>query len=61
MRVNLIEVVETQNTIIQLQSDVIDELFRLLLQHISAEEADALPAIEKINTAAGLRQGIGGA
>ncbi|MBQ9692492.1 MAG: hypothetical protein IJV70_04975 [Clostridia bacterium] len=58
---SLAETVEQQNAVIRLQSEVIDELFILLLQHITAEEADRLPAIEKINTAAKLREKIPGA
>ena len=54
------EAVERQNAIIRIQSGVIDELFCLLMQHISADEADSLPVIRKINTAASLRQEIGG-
>ena len=54
------EVVERQNAIIRIQSGVIDELFCLLMQHISADEADSLPVLKKINTAASLRQEIGG-
>lgn len=53
-----IEVVEKQNAIIRIQSDVIDELYRLLMQHISAEEADALPVISRINEAAIIRREI---
>ena len=34
-----LKVVEQQNAIIRIQSGVIDELFILLMQHISAEEA----------------------
>ena len=52
------EVVERQNAIIRIQSGVIDELFCLLMQHISADEADALPAVKRINEAASLRQWI---
>lgn len=51
-----IEIIETQNTIIKLQSDVINELFSVLSQHLQAEELDSLPVVEKINTAARLRQ-----
>ncbi|MBQ7562774.1 MAG: hypothetical protein IJT16_02160 [Lachnospiraceae bacterium] len=58
---NLAETIEQQNAVIRIQSEVIDELFILLLQHITAEEADRLPAIEKINTAAKLREKIPGA
>ena len=55
---NLVKVVEAQTAIIHLQSDVIDELFLLLMQHIGAEEADKLPLLEKINEAAKLRENI---
>ena len=42
-----LEIVEQQNAIIRIQSGVIDELFLLLMQHISAEEADgSLPLRE---------------
>ena len=58
-RVNPMEVVERQNAIIRIQSGVIDELFCLLMQHISADEADSLPVIQKINTAASLRREVG--
>lgn len=47
-----LEIVEQQNAII-------DELFLLLMQHISAEEADSLPCIARINQAAEIRAGIG--
>lgn len=53
-----LEIVEKQNAIIQIQSGFIDELFLLLMQHISAEEADALPVIERINQAAEIRREI---
>lgn len=56
MRLNQIEIVERQNAIIQIQSGVIDELFRLLMQHISADEADRLPVVGRINAAASLRR-----
>lgn len=54
-----LKVVEQQNTIIRLQAGVIDELFLLLMQHISADEADALPCVGTINQAAQIRAGIG--
>lgn len=47
-----------QGKIIRLQSEVIDDLFLLLLQHISAEEADRLPVMGKIETAVRLREGV---
>lgn len=55
---NLVEIVDRQNAIIQLQSDTINELLQLLMQHISLEEADNLPCVERINQAAALRAEI---
>lgn len=57
-RDKLAQVMEHQSAIIRLQSSVIDDLFLLLAQHISAEEADRLPCIQKINLAARLRAEI---
>ena len=54
-----LKIVEQQNAIIRIQSSVIDELFILLIQHISADEADTLPCIDRINQAAQIRAGIG--
>lgn len=54
-----LKVVEQQNAIIRIQSGVIDELFILLMQHISTDEADTLPCIDRINQAAQIRAGIG--
>lgn len=50
-----LEVVETQNAIIRLQSEVINELYIELMKHISCEEAENLPAKRKIDIAAQLR------
>lgn len=58
-RNDLVEIVDLQNEIIQIQSGVIDELFRLLSQHISAAELDTLPVIAEINHAAQIRAEIG--
>lgn len=58
MMSDLTETVEKQNAIIQMQSGIINELFQLLMQHISADEADALPVVQRINEAANLRQWI---
>ena len=55
MKSSTTEVVETQNTIIRMQSRVIDGLYCLLMQHITAEEADCLPEKELIDKAAELR------
>ena len=52
------EIVETQNTIIRMQSRIIDDIFLLLSQHITADELDAMPCIEKINMIAGLKKDI---
>ena len=52
---NDINIVETLNAIIRLQSTIIDELFVLLAQHITVDELDKLPVIDKINEAAKLR------
>lgn len=53
-----IDIIDTQNTIIRLQADVIDELFILLMQHITVSEANNLPVIKRINEAAALRADI---
>ena len=57
---NLYLVVERQSEIIRIQSEVINDLFSLILQYMSADEADALPCIQKINHAAEIRREIGG-
>ena len=57
-RGDLVEVVDRQNEIIQIQSGVIDEFFRLLSQHLTAAELDALPVIAEINHAAQIRAEI---
>lgn len=58
MSSDLVEVVDRQNEIIQIQGNVIDELFRLLAQHLTATELDALPVVAKINLAAQIRAEI---
>lgn len=50
-----LELFESQSEIIRIQSEVIDELFGLLSQHMETGELDNIPAIEKINRAAKLR------
>lgn len=55
----LTEVVHQQSEIIGIQSGVIDELFSLLAQHITAEELDRLPVIARINEAATIRREMG--
>lgn len=58
MNDGLYMVVEKQNEIIRMQSEVINNLFRVVMQHIGAEEADRLPCVRTINEAAKLRQQI---
>jgi len=56
--IGLVETVETQNTIIHLQADVITELFGLLAQYLTVEELDGLDVVKRINLAADLRKEI---
>lgn len=49
------ELFESQSEIIRIQSEVIEELFNLLSQHLTALELDKLPVIDKIDRAASLR------
>ena len=53
-----IRIVSTLEIITRLQAEVIEELFTLLSQHITATELDELPAVHKINRAAELRDDI---
>lgn len=54
MNSKALKVVEDQSAVISIQAGVINELFQLLGQYMSAEELDALPQIAKINRAAQL-------
>lgn len=56
---DLVRIQSILTEVTKLQAEVIDELFLLLMQHITAEEADHLPVIEKINLAARLHNEIG--
>lgn len=58
--VNLAEVIAKQNRIIEIQAEAISDLFSLLMQHITVEEADQLPTVKKINLAAEIRSTIEG-
>ena len=58
--VNLAEVIAKQNRIIEIQAEAIGDLFSLLMQHITVEEADQLPTVKKINLAAEIRSTIAG-
>jgi len=55
-----VEIIERQNEIIRIQADSVNELFKLLIEHITVEEADKLPVLKKINLAAKLRAEIKG-
>jgi len=55
---DLVKIVETQSQIIRLQSEAINDLFKLLAQHVSADELDRHPSVENINLAAALRAEI---
>ena len=48
--------IDIQNQIIKMQSDVINDLFIELMNHISVEEADRLAETEKINQIASLKE-----
>ena len=53
-----IEIIDTQNTIIKMQSEIIYDLFGLLKQYVSVEELDNIPAIKKINDVARMDEEI---
>lgn len=55
---NELSILDVQNVIIKMQSDVIYDLLQMLSQHLTAEELDKLPCAQKINEAAGLRNQI---
>lgn len=59
MNCDVVETVERLNAVIRIQSGVIDDLFLLLMQYLTAEEVDSLPVIKKINSAAKLRAEYG--
>lgn len=53
-----IEIINTQNTIIKMQSEIIYDLFGLLKQYVSVEELDNIPTIKKINDVARMNEEI---
>lgn len=53
-----IEVIETQNVIIKMQSRVIDDLFMQLAQYTTKEELENMKCLDNINKAAELRKSI---
>ena len=52
------EIVYRQNKVISIQSEIINELFQLLGQHVAPDEMDQLPQVQKINLAAEIREDI---
>ncbi|HAS70562.1 MAG TPA: hypothetical protein DGR27_05425 [Eubacterium sp.] len=55
-----VEIIDIQNTIIKMQSEVIYDLFGQLKQYMTVEELDNSQVVMKINAAAKLRSEIGG-
>ena len=55
---NINEIVDRQSEIIAMQSEIINELFQLLGQHVAPGELDSLPQVQKINLAAEIREDI---
>ena len=51
-----IEIIDTQNTIIKMQSEIIYDLFGLLKQYVSVEELDNIPTVKKINDVARMNE-----
>lgn len=49
------ELFERQGEIIKIQAEAIEELYKLLLQHVEACELDEMSVTEKINEAARIR------
>lgn len=53
-----IEIIDLQNSIIKLQSDVIYELYSELMKYVSLEELERIPVKKKIDLTAGLRKDL---
>ena len=51
-------VLDELDQITRMQAEVINDLFKLLSQHIAADELDSLPVVGKINEAARIRAEI---
>lgn len=49
---NPVEIIEKQNDIIRTQSEIIDDLYRLLIQHITVDELCSMSICGKINAVA---------
>lgn len=58
MKTNLTESFEIQNSIIRMQSQIINDLIIILMQHEAIESIDEMPFVDKINEAAKLKESI---
>lgn len=58
LKAYMAEIVDVQNTIIRMQSDIINQIFLILGQYVSMEELDNMEVLEKINEAARLRASL---
>lgn len=58
MKTNLTESFEIQNSIIRMQSQIINDLIIILMQHEAIESIDEMPFVDKINEAAKLKEKI---
>ena len=58
MKTNLTESFEIQNSIIRMQSHIINDLIIILMQHEAIESIDEMPFVDKINEAAKLKEKI---
>ena len=55
MMSQMMRLIEKQDELIALQGDIIDDLWSLLSQHLSAAEMSGLPTVSKIKRAEKLR------
>lgn len=53
-----LDIIEKQNEVIRIQSDVINGLLNDLMQYITVEEADKLPEVTQINLATQIKNEI---
>ena len=58
MKTNLVESFEVQNSIIRMQSQIINDLILILMQHEETENIDGMPFVNKINEVAKLKESI---
>ena len=58
MKTNLTESFEIQNSIIRMQSQIINDLIIILMQHEAIESIDEIPFVNTINEVAKLKEKI---